>query len=493
VGVTMSSHFKCPICEKGEYTKANPRCDNCGVDFSSFLNQHKATGVAAIDPVQALVDYLNADPLWAFYERRGGFVWLGGDPKEGPDETPFFFPRTLSPLTLKLFIQTFRGKVPGIRPKDWIGLVVEQAFVRLWMQPPRRLILDAGPLACFHPKFKKIGGPAPLRMMPVLGQPGAYYYYTGPELEARPHNGVVKQLIDSLFLESADDRRAFEQLLYWWPLRVAYPDIRSPLIIFAAKSNGVGKTTTANLLAKIFCDRIIEVKTGAVFDDRLYNRLVNTPGHTVLIDNLDNHMLPAISEALSDLVTTSTLQTYRLHQGGTARRRNSLNYIVTINNPVLTDELRSRAYVLNFDRKKGQSYGMFLSLWQSKLKEVAEHVLYQTHQHWTGGCPLATITKTSWRFPEFKAVVEKAMGRGLYVPNASLHTQALAAVRKVFAAQHQSTRRLHIGTVVTQIRQLDASTFWNLVQQTANIQEALKQAVQQSKEFKFVNDHVERS
>jgi len=472
--------FKCPVCERGEFTKHHPVCDACGVSFRDFIQRHKATGSNPVDPVAQAVAYLDGDPNWAYYERRGGYVWLGDQAENGPDTTPFFFPCTLSPLTIRLFITTFRSRIPGIRPREWGPSFVEKVMVRMWERPPRRRILDAGSLVIFHPDFKQIGGPG-RRLIPVLGAPGNYYYYTGPELKAQQHGGVLDEFIDELMLDGPRDKRAMKQLLYWWPLRAAFPDVRAPLIVFAAKANGAGKTTAAELLAAFFFDQVISLSGSKLtFDDRLYNRLVNTPGHTVLMDNVDNNLIPLFSEALADLVTAATLQTYRLHHGGTAARQNALTYLLTVNNPVLTDELRSRAYLINF-KPRPNAYSDFEYRWRGRSKEVAETVLAHIHQHWGQG-QFKIKDFSFWRFPVFAKLVSQAAGALLIIPSAQSATIASEALELVFEDAGKEVKQLPIEEVVAQLSKLDPLRY-HLIKQQQDIYKALLDAAKDHKRF----------
>jgi len=416
-----ASKFRCPACGRGEYSFAAPCCDYCGVDHGAYLKQFSPSGrQLATDPVTAVATYLEACPNFAYSRIHDGWLWVAG---EHCVEIYLHRPYTLNYLVDLLMAQG----VPNVRPRHINSIVVRRALLNLYLKGSVRQVATMGRMVPFVEQGKVSPGLYPIR---DLG-PNQFYYYLGTEITPKRNPALVTQFLNSLFLKDARDRRAFYQFLAYGLVRPLYLFSRCPFMLIAAAANEQGKTTLADAYSLLLTG---ELAVGLSFDvymnvpERVINQFVTTRVPVILFDNVPGDKLSYYSERFADFITRSQFTTYRLGVGGNMQRYNDLIFIVTSNNPILTDELASRAYMINAYCVSKAKKKEILDRLRANRSELMGALLWEVQHAWQKQPPPVSC-KT--RFSKFAELTNRLCG-GFFLPSVTGCSVLGQAILRVF-------------------------------------------------------------
>lgn len=279
------------------------------------------------------------------------------------------------------------------------------------------------------------------------------YYYNGPPFTIQSHGGLFEKFLASTRCVDDENRAALRAWCYGTTMRLLVPAGRAPALLLAATDNGVGKTTTAVLLAKLF-GGYTEASPYMLTDDEGANRQLMDPFlRCVLCDNIRARAgQPYDDSRLAKIITREVLSVRLMyHSVGRVSKPNYLSFLLTANQPMFSYELFTRTTPVTLSIDVPIQAG-WESYWHGKRQELLEDLLWEVQQGWAKG--QMPPPPNNYRFPDWYMFVARALsGNGHPYPLVPKQTVLLSptdvVLDLVMPADADSTP---LDQVVEQIR-----------------------------------------
>ncbi len=283
----------------------------------------------------------------------------------------------------------------------------------------------------------------------------ARFFYTGPALEPR-RTGLFQEWLDSFKCANPEAQKVLKAWIVGALLQSLMPLGGVPMLFFAARCNGTGKTTAASLLGHFLGGRLL-VHWPNVRDLEHFTRQQMDPrARTVIFDNLGPEQGLQMIHApdMAALITQKELTTKTLYATrGMTVVPNRCLYVATANKPILSCELFSRCVVVPMDAERPNVEG-WETIWGARRQELLEDIMAEILENWEKGPVEPTRMPANYRFMDWYMFVSRAMQEEpvLYPSEMILVPPLDYALDVLFHGLDESETALSVDTVVDSLQ-----------------------------------------